>query len=188
VTGANKVWISGEHTSELPERVLFPSVTKARELIAAGKVLDHSSHLRKVVDLPENLDAFDGEDRRAINRFLKLAQKGGADKGYIASHRRAWWSVGLRKAAPILATYMARRPPAFVRNLADARHINIAHGLYPRESLSEAQLRTLVDYLSVEISVIDGRTYAGGLTKFEPGEMERLFVPGLELLSARMSA
>jgi methylase of polypeptide subunit release factors len=188
VTGANKVWISGEHTSELPERVLFPSVTKARELIAAGKVLDDSSHLRKVVDLPENLDAFEGEDRRAINRLLKLAQKGGADKGYIASHRRAWWSVGLRKAAPILATYMARRPPAFVRNLADARHINIAHGLYPRESLSEAQLRTLVDYLSVEISVIDGRTYAGGLTKFEPGEMERLFVPGLELLSARMSA
>jgi adenine-specific DNA-methyltransferase len=185
VTGANRLWIAGNHTAELPERVLFPSVTKARELIMAGKVLEDSSRLRRVIDLPEDLSEFEGEDRRAVDRFLTLAKKRGGDKGYIASHRRAWWSVGLRSAAPILATYMARRPPAFVRNLASARHINIAHGLYPRELLSENQLRALVDHLSTRISVIDGRTYAGGLTKFEPGEMERLFVPGPDLLSAR---
>jgi hypothetical protein len=29
----------------------------------------------------------------------------------------------------------------------------------------------------------DGRTYAGGLTKFEPREMERLLVPRPELLA-----
>jgi hypothetical protein len=29
--------------------------------------------------------------------------------------------------------------------------------------------------------VDDGRTYAGGLTKFEPREMERLLVPTPEL-------
>ena len=116
---------------------------------------------------------------------LRIAKKDGAHSGYIASHRRAWWSVGLRSPAPILATYMARRPPAFTRNLASARHINIAHGLYPRESLTEAQLLALVDYLSSNISVMDGRTYAGGLTKFEPGEMERLFVPRPEHLAAQ---
>jgi hypothetical protein len=182
VTGANRLWIAGDHTTELPERVLFPSITKARELIMAGKILEDSSRLRRVVDLPEDLGEFEGEDRKAVDRFLRLAQKQGEDKGYIASHRRAWWSVGLRSAAPILATYMARRPPAFVRNIASARHINIAHGLYPRELLSEIQLRSLVEHLSTGISVIDGRTYAGGLTKFEPGEMERLFVPGPDLL------
>jgi hypothetical protein len=32
---------------------------------------------------------------------------------------------------------------------------------------------------------MDGRTYAGGLTKFEPGEMQRIFVPKLENLSAQ---
>jgi hypothetical protein len=178
VTGANRIWIAGEHTEELPAEVLFPSVTRARELIAAGKVLTDPARLRQVVDLPEELDAFQGETRRAIDRFLKKARALGAHSGYIASHRRKWWSVGLRKAAPILATYMARRAPAFVRNLADARHINIAHGLYPREPLSDGQLRRLVDFLSTGTRVIDGRTYAGGLTKFEPGEMERLFVPG----------
>lgn len=77
---------------------------------------------------------------------------------------------------------MARRPPALVLNRARARHINIAHGLYPRQCLSDEVLRSLVDYLTTATHVSDGRTYAGGLTKFEPREMERLLVPGLELL------
>lgn len=182
VTGANRVWIEGPHTAGLPERVLFPSITKARDLISAGKVLADASKLRRVVDLPEDIDLFEGEEKYAIDRFLKGARSLGAHAGYIASHRRAWWSVGLRKPAPILATYMARRAPVFTRNLASARHINVAHGLYPRDTLTDAQLTALVDYLTTGISVIDGRTYAGGLTKFEPGEMERLFVPGPELL------
>ena len=133
---------------------------------------------------PEDLDTLDCEERRAVDRFLKRARRLGAHKGYVARHRRAWWSVRLREPAPILATYMARRPPAFVRNLASARHLNIAHGLYPRESLNERVLSELVAYLAVGTNVIDGRTYAGGLTKFEPGEMERLFVPGPDLLEA----
>jgi hypothetical protein len=72
---------------------------------------------------------------------------------------------------------MARRPPAFVRNLAGARHINIAHGLYPRAPMTDAALDALARYLGRATSVNDGRTYAGGLTKFEPREMERLLVP-----------
>lgn len=188
VTGANKIWISGEHTVGLPQRVMFPTVTKARELISAGKVLIDPAHLRSVVDLPEDLDELDASERKAVERFLRLAKDDGAHAGYIASHRKAWWSVGLRRPAPILATYMARRAPVFTRNLADARHINVAHGLYPRETMSEAMLLSLVDYLSTGISVIDGRTYAGGLTKFEPGEMERLFVPGPAMLRAASTA
>jgi hypothetical protein len=78
---------------------------------------------------------------------------------------------------------MARRPPAFVRNLAGARHINIAHGLYPRDPLSENMLSALTKYLSRSISLAEGRTYAGGLTKFEPKEMERLFVPTVDVLA-----
>ena len=184
VTGANKVWIADDKTLALPVSVLYPSITKARELIAAGSVLSDASKLRRVVDLPEDLDTLDSEERRAVDRFLKRARRLGAHKGYVARHRRAWWSVRLREPAPILATYMARRPPAFVRNLVSARHLNIAHGLYPREQLNERVLSRLVDYLSMETNVIDGRTYAGGLTKFEPGEMERLFVPGPDLLEA----
>jgi adenine-specific DNA-methyltransferase len=177
-TGANEVWIAGTDSAHaLPSSVLFATVTKARELIVAGKVLRNIGHLRNVVDLPEDLEQFDRAGKTAIDRFLREAKRQGAHKSYLACHRRVWWSVGLRAAAPILATYMARRAPVFTRNPSGARHLNIAHGLYPREHLTEEQLLALVDHLSSGVSVTDGRTYAGGLTKFEPREMERLLVP-----------
>lgn len=182
VTGANKVWIEGEHSSALPESVLFPSITKARELIAAGASLKDASTLRRVIDIPADLDELMREERTRVDKFLRVAKEMGADKGFIATHRRAWWAVGLRQPAPILTTYMARRAPAFVRNLAEVRHINIAHGIYPREPLSARALDTLAAHLGSRTKVSDGRTYAGGLTKFEPSEVERLLVPRPEAL------
>ncbi|MGO9709778.1 MAG: class I SAM-dependent methyltransferase [Polyangiaceae bacterium] len=177
VTGANAVWIAGAHSDGVPLELLFPSVTRARELFAAGDALEDLASLKRVIDLPAELDLLDASARRAVERFLRAARSMGADRGFVAQNRKAWWSVGLRKPAPILATYMARRPPAFVRNLAGARHINIAHGLYPREPMSDAALDALARYLGRATVVGEGRTYAGGLTKFEPGEMERILVP-----------
>jgi len=183
VTGANRVWIEGEHSKELPASVLFRSVTKARELFAAKDLLIDPLALRRVIDLPVDLDELEAGDRRRVEKFLRFARSQRADRGFIASHRKAWWSVGLREPAPILATYMARRPPVFIRNLADAHHINIAHGLYPRESLGEPALRALALFLSRHTHLTEGRSYAGGLTKFEPKEMERLKVPSPGLLT-----
>ena len=182
VTGANRVWIAGNHSVGLPAAILFRSVTRARESFEAGRALSDCAILKDVIDLPVDLSVFDGEERRAIDRFLKLAKAAGVSEGYIAANRKAWWSVGLKAAAPILATYMARRPPAFVRNLIGARHINVAHGLYPRDPLPSELLDRLAAYMARATDVRLGRTYAGGLTKFEPREMERLLVPGPELL------
>ncbi|WP_315561237.1 Eco57I restriction-modification methylase domain-containing protein [Actinomyces gerencseriae] len=183
VTGANAVWVRCDASPDLPERVLFPSITKARELFGAGARLGSLEALRRVVDLPVDLDVLDDDEREQVDRFLREARARGVHEGYIASNRRAWWSVGLRAAAPILATYMARRPPAFVRNDAGARHINIAHGLYPRERMSDVLLDRLADRLRAEVTLAQGRTYAGGLVKFEPREMERIPVPGPDMLA-----
>lgn len=177
VTGANCVWVTSPEDGRLPAEVLTPSVTRARELFAAGDAIESADQLRRVVDLPEDLDEIDTAHRPAVEQFLEWAKSQGAHQGYIARHRRAWWSVGLREPAPILATYMARRPPTFVRNLADARHINIAHGLYPRETMSDAALDALAASLRSAVTQAQGRTYAGGLTKFEPREMERIPIP-----------
>ena len=131
VTGANRVWIAGDHSEGLPDEVLFPAVTRAMELFKAGWQLTDPDRLRRVIDLPPDLGKFRGRKRAAIDLFLDRAEEMGAKDTYTARHRQTWWSVRLRPPAPILATYMARRPPAFVLNLAEARHLNIAHGLYP---------------------------------------------------------
>jgi hypothetical protein len=181
VTGDNATWIAGE-ASRLPERVRFAAVTRARELFAAAPVLSELGELRRVIDLPADLDELTASERRRVEAFLRAIRRRGVHLGFIARHRKAWWSVGLHAPAPILATYMARRPPAFVRNPGGARHLNIAHGLYPREPLAGHVLDAFARYLNGRASLASGRTYAGGLTKFEPREMERLLVPGLELL------
>lgn len=180
VTGANAVWIAGPDSKDLPERFLFPAITKAREIFDANGALDRLDTLRKVIDLPLDLDSLPAPERRAVDRFLEWARSRNAHGTYIAKHRRAWWTVGLYKPAPIICTYMARRPPAFVRNSAGARHLNIAHGLYPVESLSDEDLEAVIAYLRRTVTTAEGRTYAGGLVKFEPKEIERLHIPKLD--------
>ena len=184
VTGANNVWIAGNHAAELPDQYLYPTVTRARELIAAGNVLDNAASLRRVIDLPADLDQLPCDAQTAIADFLAWARTQHAHRGYIARHRRSWWSVGLREPAPLVCTYMARRPPAFVHNKCDARLLNIAHGLYPRVPIPEELLAALVGWLKANVRTDDGRTYAGGLTKFEPGEVERISIPAPQYFHA----
>lgn len=184
VTGGNRVWIAGQHAVNLPPSLLVPTITKARDLLSAGEELSDSDVLRRVIDIPPDLDQLDQEGKKAVEHFLKWARTQGADDSYIAKHRRAWWSVGLKAPAPILSTYMARRSPAFVRNLCGARHINIAHGIYPRQELPAATLDALAAWLRSNVVTDDGRTYAGGLTKFEPKELERVLIPSLDVLTA----
>ena len=178
VTGANSIWITEADDPALPPEVLFPSVTRATELFSARDgTLSHTRDLRAVIDLPPDLDVFDEADRRRINRFLQFAERRGVRSGYIARNRNPWWAVGLRSPAPILATYMARRPPTFVRNLSTARNVNVVHGIYPREAMSATALDALAAALRGAAPAAEGRTYAGGLVKFEPSEMSRIPVP-----------
>jgi hypothetical protein len=184
VTGCNAVWIAGSAARNLPKHLLVPTITKARELIAAGDTLGPDAPLRCVVNLPADLDEIERRHRADVDRFLVWAAQQSADKGYNASHRRAWWAVQLYPPPPMVCTYMARRPPAFVRNLRGARHLNIAHGLYPRGPLTEVQMRQLLAFLRKNVTAASGRTYAGGSTKFEPRELERILVPRLDALDA----
>jgi adenine-specific DNA-methyltransferase len=182
VTGGNDVWIVKHDTPPLPAKFLAPTITRAKELIEARDGLRDTSRLRRVVNLPSDLSGLSTADRAAVDQFVVWAEKCGADRSYIARHRAAWWSVGMYPPAPILCTYMARRPPVFVRNYCGARHINIAHGLYPKVAVSDSTLDEVTRWLNVNVTRRSGRTYAGGLTKFEPREIERLPLPSFDEL------
>ena len=188
VTGANAVWVREPGQAGGPPRFRFPAVTRARELFGAGGTLAEAALLRVVIDLPADLDELPGPERALASAFIARAARAGAAESYIATHRRPWWRVGLTEPAPIIASYMARRPPAFVRNVAGVRHLNIAHGLYPREPMPGAVLDRLAGYLRSSVALGQGRTYAGGLTKFEPREMERLAVPWERITGAVRSS
>lgn len=177
VTGCNAVWIAGTEGCRLPNRFLFPAITRAADLFSAGESIATTDRLCRVIDLPADLNTLSPSERDGVEAFLTWAKQQGAHDAYVARNRAAWWSVGLRAPAPILCTYMARRPPAFVRNTAGVRNINISHGLYPREPMDDAFLAQTVRYLRRNVGTAGGRTYAGGLVKYEPGEVARLRIP-----------
>ena len=185
VTGCNRAWIAGTYPGQLPRALLQPVVTRAHELFNAGPSLRDSSSLCRMVSLPEDLDELEDEARASVESFLTWAKALGAHRSYVATHRRRWWSVPLKPPAPILCTYMARRPPAFVRNLCNAGHLNIAHGIYPRDATSASFLDALSAWLQDNVPMSAGRVYAGGLIKFEPREVERILIPPLEELCER---
>jgi adenine-specific DNA-methyltransferase len=188
VTGSNEAWIAGEMAHLIPKRFLRSTITKARELFAVGAELVSKVNLKRVVDLPVSLDDLVEDEMKGVRKYLLWAKSLGADASYVAQHRRAWWAVELRAPAPVLVTYMARQAPAFVRNTARARHLNIAHGLYPRTPLSDAQLAAILTWLRRHVGMTGGRVYAGGLVKFEPKEFERIPIPALEDIGAANSA
>lgn len=178
VTGLNRVWIEGADTPALPSRFLMPAITAATDITKASKhVISDAESLRRIVCLPRDLSSLDKRDKAAVDRFLDWARSLGAHETYIAQHRNPWWSVGFKDAAPIVMTYMGRRPPVFAMNKARAQLINVAHGLYPRQQFTEGQMTHLVAWLNVNVSQESGRMYAGGLTKFEPSEAMRILIP-----------
>ena len=77
---------------------------------------------------------------------------------------------------PIVATYMARQAPLFAANPDGLGLLNVAHGLHPHAPMEAATVALVVQILNANRAsfIGRGRTYHGGLEKFEPGEMEAL--------------
>lgn len=181
VTGANHLWIANEATPPLPASCLFPAITHAKEIIRLGGApLQDSSSLQRVIDLPADLTVLPSRERRMVEAFITWAEAHGGNASYVEQHRNPWWRVKLKAPPPVIMTYMGRRSPVFARNLAGARLLNIAHGLYPVVPIDGPTLDALVVWLNAHVSITAGRTYAGGLTKFEPGEAMRIPIPPLD--------
>lgn len=179
VTGCNEVWIRGSYAGPLPERFCLPTVTKGREIVDAGALLRASS-LRRVLFLPRDLRTLPSQEQELIERFLVWARRFGAHTTFTARSRNPWWHIGDREAPVILSTYMGRRQPRFSLNVDGAQYLNIALGLYPRERVAAEDLAAVVDYLQGNVCTSLGRTYAGGLVKFEPSELQAVPMPSLD--------
>lgn len=123
----------------------------------------------------------------AVEHFLQWAKEKGADTTFTAKHRKCWWRMDLKETPPIVMTYMGRRPPVFARNIAKAPLLNIAHGLYAKVALTDQEQDALVAWPNKNVSVDSGRSYAGGLVKFEPKEAMQIAIPDIKVIMKMQS-
>ena len=183
VTGMNDVWIVSTNTPKLPERFLHHCITNSEDITSlTDKRLVNKDRLRRIVNLPENLSTVTQDELSAIEHFLQWAKEKGADSTFTAQHRKCWWRIDIKEPPPIVMTYMGRRPPVFARNIAKAPLLNIAHGLYPKVELTDQEQDALVAWLNKNVSIDSGRSYAGGLVKFEPKEAMQIAIPDIKAI------
>ena len=183
VTGNNKFWVrSGNDLDGIPATLTVPVVSHAREIMDGCVAKGQAGTLSRLITLPNNLETLSGNDLQAAKRIFAEGTRRGIDQGYVARSRRCWWSITPSAPPAIMMTYMARRSPKFVRNDLNLSMLNVVHGIYPKQELSDRALSRLITYLNNNVSMDDGRIYCGGLAKFEPKEAEALLVPRLELL------
>lgn len=178
VSGANAYFIlTRERAKQLGiDAWCRPAVTTAAEILRSNGEIRDTPERRVVLDLPAD---FVRTAHPAVDAYLTKGEQAGLDQRYIPSHRRPWFRIGLAKPAPIIVSYMARQAPRFATNPDGLALLNIGHGVYPNTDMSAVDLRSLVDAMNAMRDQFTGtgRTYHGGLEKFEPKEMESLPVP-----------
>lgn len=184
VTGNNRFWVRRpEDLGGIPAELTVPIVSHAREIMGGCVAQSSPERLSRLIALPEDLGSLGADSARAAAQLVERARGLGVDRGYVASRRRPWWSVRPPKSPAIMMTYMARRPPVFVVNSAGLPMLNVVHGVYPKSEMTPGMLRALAGWLNENVRAAQGRTYCGGLTKFEPREAEAILVPCLDRLA-----
>ena len=119
-------------------------------------------------------------------RYLAAGKARGIHERYLCRHRSPWYAQDKRAPAPIICTYMgrgdgrSRRPFRFIRNRSCATVANVYLAMYPTRFLEGALNRdpALIDRIWQVLNAItpeqligEGRVYGGGLHKLEPKEL-----------------
>ncbi len=186
VTGANDFFVLERSAAERHglEHHVRPCVARASQIFSADGVLraDQTNWVLLDINKESELDP-------VLKAYLRTGEKRGLPKGYICSHRQPWWRVGGSPPPAIIATYMARQPPAFAANPDRCQILNVLHGIHFREEVEPELVAVLVDWLNRHREdFVGGRVYHGGLLKFEPKELEAILVPSLGQLRQRSAA
>ena len=183
-TGNNKFWV--RDTSELsrfPDSLSIPIVSHAKELIGQHAT-KRPEMLKRLIALPEDLSNLEKSEADAARIIISEGEGELIDCGYLARHRKKWWSIHLPPPAAILMTYMGRNTPTFIVNSNHLLTLNVIHGIYPTVELSQKAIDRLCNYLNSSTDINSGRVYSGGLVKFEPSDVESLMVPSISVLEA----
>ncbi len=174
VTGANGFFVMSQRRAcDLGIEVFcIPVISAAREILTSGGVVTNGPLRRVALCVAPQLDLAGAP---ALARYIAAGEAAGLHRRYVPSHRKPWYAVEYSRP-PIVATYMARRPPSFAVNPEGLGVLNIAHGLFPRTPMDFGALRDTVELLNADGARFAGRgrTYHGGLQKFEPGDLAAL--------------
>jgi adenine-specific DNA-methyltransferase len=134
--------------------------------------------------------------------YLEEGKAQGIHQRYLCSHRAFWYGQENRPSAPIVCTYLGRsdakhgRPFRFILNRSQATMANVYLAMYPTPVLTQAlshepaliqRVWQVLNQITQEQLLGEGRVYGGGLHKLEPKELANVPVPALDALLRQLS-
>lgn len=209
-TGDNSFFILSEKdvkTHGLPKEVLRPILPSPRYIPDDEIKADKNGHPlieRRLFLLDIHL--YEDEIKTRYHKLWAYLEKGremGLHERYICSHRSPWYRQEKREPAPIVCTYIGRsdnkrrRPFRFILNDSCATVANVYLAMYSTPLFARAMKndKTLIrrvwrvlNEISTDQILSEGRVYGGGLFKLEPKELANLdasaiaeLIPDLQL-------
>jgi adenine-specific DNA-methyltransferase len=192
-TGDNKFFILTEDAvkaHELPTQVLHPILPSPRYLLDDEVKADKYGNPlveRRLFLLDTHLRENEIKDHYPrLWAYLEKGKEKGVHEGYICSHRSPWYSQENRPPAPIVCTYIGRgdtkrgRPFRFILNESRATVANVYLAMYPTPLWARAlkddktlmrKIWRVLNTISIEQLLSEGRVYGGGMFKLEPKEL-----------------
>lgn len=122
----------------------------------------------------------------ALFAYLQEGKNHGIHQRYVCRYRTPWYSQEHRPPSPIVCTYMGRgdaksgRPFRFILNHSIATVANAYLAMYPKPRLAQAlegdstlirRIQEVLNRISPDQLLGQGRVYGGGLHKLEPSEL-----------------
>ncbi|MDE3073849.1 MAG: Eco57I restriction-modification methylase domain-containing protein [Chloroflexota bacterium] len=132
-----------------------------------------------------------------LHAYLQEGRARGLHERYLCQHRALWYGQENRPPAPIVCTYLGRsdtkrqNPFRFILNGSRATAANVYLAMYPTAVLARAMERDpslirrvweVLNHLTPDQVLEEGRVYGGGLHKLEPKELANVAVPEIENL------
>jgi adenine-specific DNA-methyltransferase len=129
--------------------------------------------------------------------YLAQGEARGVSARYLCKHRAPWYRQEHRPPPPIVCTYLGRQlgkrcsPFRFILNGSEATVGNVYLAMYPAASLTNLLARddsvlrriwTILNRLTPDRLLEQGRVYGGGLYKLEPRELANVRAPEITAL------
>ncbi len=122
-------------------------------------------------------------DAPRIQEYLDHGIAQHIHRRYLTRTRRVWYLTEQRRPADLLVTVFGRKRLRFVRNSAGVLNLTAFHAVYMKPAYKKFVAYLLCYFHSAaaaRASAQEHRVYGDGLLKFEPKDVERLYVPDLD--------
>jgi adenine-specific DNA-methyltransferase len=201
-TGANAFFILNLDDAVrrgIPERFLTP-ILPGPKLVENGVIESDDKGFPLLSTTHVLIDCGLEEERvhdeyPSLWQYFEEGKKQSIHRRYLTSRREPWYRQEQIEPAPYVCSYMGRNkahlvPFRFFWNKSQAITSNVYHLIYPLphvEALSKnnpeipAALFQVLNQISIDELILQGRTYGGGLYKIEPKELHRVTLTDIPL-------